>query len=71
GPNGVLKELESVQTAILGDPGLVIDTIKLWTNSETLSPGRGWCNVNQAAVRDAWKRCWDKNNPDSSACPKP
>ena len=71
GPSGVLKELESVQTAILGDPGLVIDTIKLWTNSETLSPGKGWCNVNQAAVLNAWKQCWDKNNPNSAACPKP
>ncbi|MEK7156720.1 MAG: fibronectin type III domain-containing protein [Patescibacteria group bacterium] len=71
GPNGVLKELENVQTAILGDPGLVIDTIKLWTNFKPLQPGKGWCNVNEAEVRDAWKKCWDKNNPDSSACPKP
>lgn len=71
GPSGVLKELESVQTAILGDPGLVADTIKLWANSETLAPGRGWCNVNKPAVLDAWKRCWDKNNPDKSACPTP
>ncbi len=69
GPNGVVKRLDNVRTAILGDPGLVTDTIKAWADSPTVRPG--WCNVNNAAVLDAWKKCWDKNNPDKTKCPTP
>ncbi|GEM_PF-580462 len=69
GPNGVIKQLDSVQTAILGSEGLVVKTIKEWADSTSIPPG--WCNVNNQAVLDAWKKCWDKNNPNSSACPKP
>ena len=69
GPNGVVKQLDSVQTAMLGDSGLVATAIKAWADSTTVRPG--WCNVNNAAVLEAWKKCWDKNNPNASACPTP
>lgn len=69
GPNGVIKQLDSVQTAMLGSEGLVTKTIELWANSVTVRPG--WCNVNNPAVLEAWKKCWDKNNPDKAACPTP
>lgn len=75
GPNGVIKQLDNVQTAILGSEGLVVKTIKDWADFEVLSVpitgGRGWCNVNKTAVINAWKACWDKNNPDRDACPTP
>ncbi len=72
GPNGVIKQLESVQALMLDEnTGLVATTIKLWADSEPLSPGKGWCNVNKPAVLEAWKKCWDKNNPVASACPTP
>ncbi|MBI5457624.1 hypothetical protein HY971_02780 [Candidatus Kaiserbacteria bacterium] len=72
GPNGVIKQLESVQAAMLDEnSGLVATTVKLWADSEPLQPGKGWCNVNKPAVLDAWKKCWDKNNPQASACPTP
>ena len=69
GPNGVQKQLDSVQTAMLGSEGLILSTVKLWADSETVRPG--WCNVNNPAVLEAWKKCWDKNNPDKAACPTP
>lgn len=69
GPNGVVKQLDSVKTAMLGDPGLVVDTIKLWANSTTVRPG--WCNINNPAVIDAWKKCWNKDAPNAAACPTP
>ena len=69
GPNGVIKRLDNVQTAILGSEGLVVKTIKEWADSTSIPPG--WCNVNNQAVLDAWKKCWDKNNPDKTACPTP
>ena len=72
GPSGVIKESESVQAVMLDpDTGLVATTIKDWANGKPLQPGKGWCNVNEAEVLDAWKKCWDKNNPLQSACPKP
>ena len=69
GPNGVIKQLDSVQTAMLGSEGLVVKTVKEWADSTSIPPG--WCNVNNAAVLDAWKKCWDKNNPNKAACPTP
>lgn len=69
GPNGVIKQLDNVQTAILGSDGLVVKTVKDWADSTSIPPG--WCNVNNPAVLDAWKKCWDKNNPNKSACPTP
>lgn len=69
GPNGVIKQLDNIQTAILGSEGLVVKTIKEWADSTSIPPG--WCNVNNPAVIDAWKKCWDKNSPDKSACPTP
>lgn len=69
GANGVIKQLDSVQTAILGSEGLVVKTIKDWADSTNIPPG--WCNVNNPAVLEAWKKCWDKNNPNKSACPIP
>ncbi len=69
GQNGVIKQLDNIQTAILGSEGLVVTTIKEWADSTNIPPG--WCNVNNPAVLTAWKKCWDKNNPDRSACPTP
>ena len=69
GPNGVIKQLDSIQSAVLGSDGLVINTIKAWADSMTIPPG--WCNVNNPAVIEAWKKCWDKDNPDKSRCPIP
>ncbi len=69
GPNGVIKQLDNIQTAILGSEGLVVTTIKAWADSTNIPPG--WCNVNNPAVLEAWKKCWNKNNPDRSACPTP
>jgi len=69
GPNGVVKQLDSVQTAMLGSEGLVTKTIERWANSTTVRPG--WCNINNPEVIDAWRKCWDKNNPDKAACPTP
>src|SRR3989338_4284852 len=68
----VTQQLDSVQAAMTT---LVTNTIQGadgtsgWANSPTVRPG--WCNVNNTAVVDAWKKCWDKNNPDRSACPTP
>ena len=69
GPNGVIKQLDNVQTAILGSDGLVVKTIKEWADSTSIPPG--WCNTNNPAVLEAWKKCWDKNAPSSSSCPTP
>lgn len=68
-PNGVIKQLDSVQAAMLGSEGLVATTIKGWADSTNIPPG--WCNVNNPAVIDAWKKCWNKDDPDASACPTP
>jgi len=69
GPSGVIKQLDSIQTAILGSEGLVVKTIKEWADSTSIPPG--WCNVNNPAVLEAWKKCWDKDAPNSAACPRP
>ncbi len=68
--NGIVKRLDNLQAALLGtDSGLVASILKLWADSPSVRPG--WCNVNNPAVIEAWKSCWNKNSPNAATCPKP
>ena len=58
GANGVIKQLDSVQSAMLGSDGFVTNTIKQWADSP--DPSVGWCNVKNPAVLQGWKDRWKK-----------